>query len=255
MAWAHTEPDGFLRVATVPHRELCLVLALVLLPAEVATSAEPAEWAQAPRAWKAGLDYSALCGPGEWWFDAFGEEVSAADSGTGAKPRDEVSATGPTNGVRIRETSVTKVFFGKLRFTSFTLSPYAVKDSYLLWLRPGPKADELTDFRIARNDVDTVTIEAFAGTTRAGWRVHRHRSFVPRNKTDTKCQPGRHLELQLAYDGMMATEFEPVHLALAADGSLLVGVTDVGFLKAAPIVRFARFPATRARDGAPPPLE
>jgi hypothetical protein len=58
-------------------RGLGRALVLFLLPVAKIAASDVDDWSDAPSEWVAGLDYAAFCKPGEWYFDEFGESVSA----------------------------------------------------------------------------------------------------------------------------------------------------------------------------------
>jgi hypothetical protein len=256
MVCAHTDSDSSLGVATVPYRRLCSALVLLLLPVEFAASADPADWTDAPAEWIEGIDYSAFCKPGEWYFEAIGKQFPAADSRIVAKQQAAAPTESEAHRYRFEETSIASVLFGwpdDLAYTSDLRVDGLHGEPYAMWLQSGPKPDELTRLRIARNDAGTVILEAFAGTTMAAWRVHRPRTsmFGHRDSTDTRCEAGRPLKLSLAFDGLTTTESRPAYLALAADGSLIANVTapTVGwmrFVRTHRLGTFVRFPAKDA---------
>ena len=175
------------------------VLAFLLLPIEFAASADANEWTAAPIQWTEQLDDSAFCRPGEWFFDPIGEQVRAVEPAATAHQHANDAAVGTVRSPQFGEVSAASVFLKAIGKRAASRNP------------GGPQADEVTTLRIARDNDGEFTIQAFAGTTLAAWRIYEAQ--------DSECRPGMSLRINTIAE---MSPGEKTSLALANDGSLIV---------------------------------
>lgn len=169
-----------------------LFLLLCLLPAAPVAAAETDGWSGAPAAWVAGIENTAFCGPGEWFFNTEGERTTATGTET---------------------VGAAELFFEDI---------YGRRQNWA----PDVYVDELTALRIAREDDGRVTIQPLAGKTVAASRSYEPTtvSRVLRKVTaSTQCQPDAALTIGLwdDVDDLGITHVMEATLALAPDGSLI----------------------------------
>jgi hypothetical protein len=215
-------------------RGLGRALVLLLLPVAMAAATDVSDWSDAPSDWVAGLDYSAFCRPGEWFFEPTGK-FAVVNDGMQSQPQDIPAAA---------------AFFRQDH------------KGAAVWTRHGPKSDELTRLRITRGEESGLMMEAFAGETLA---VRREFKYVRQNKLlwsgrkkSTQCEPGKALLIELdnysdSWSG--GSSVQRARLALAADGALIVrfdSYTCWLCLSKNRSRRYARFPMAPVKAQLPP---
>jgi hypothetical protein len=210
-------------------------LALVLLPVALALAGDVDDWSDAPPVWTTGLDLLAFCKPGEWTFEADGESAAA---GAGAPEQRQ-------------HASVAAIFFR------------AAGNDEVIWIKDGPKPDELTSLRITRGDDGVLVFRAFAGKTLAVWRKFQFvtsSGLLRTRKVDaTHCRENQPALVEVDnYVGSWSggNSVSRARLALAGDNSLIVRQDSYSCwlcLQKNRTRQFARFRAIEARGAATVP--
>lgn len=204
-------------------------LALFLLPFALALAGDVDDWSDAPPAWTAGLDLFAFCRPGEWTFETEGESAAA---GAGAPEQRQ-------------DASVAAIFF------------VPAGNDEVVWIKDGPKPDELTSLRITRGDDGVLVFQAFAGKTLAVWRKFQFvtsSGLLRTRKADaTHCRADQPALVEMDYyidSWSGGNSVSRARLALAEDHSLIVRQDSYSCwlcLRKNRTRQFARFRAIEAR--------